>query len=219
MSISSVKAELMAQASNYGTCENYYYLRDSKNITEDETTFYSEPGTILFNQSLIPLATNAVMPIGNPYRPNVQSEFYRQLEVAQSQGVTFALCLVDIFSGQVKPILKLIAFCQKQSIPIVLFEYSQMFSLHSRVPVRIKDALQMGTMKYDHIIKETFSIFSSPKFHKRLNELKTDALIIAGAAAECCIEASAIGTNEDFEYSAWHGKEHGAVDYGYSVYT
>ncbi|MCL1076620.1 cysteine hydrolase [Parashewanella spongiae] len=203
--------------SDLTTEESEYFRRDSKDIeTVNEVKFQDLPGEIIFNQTLIPRGLNAVTLNCKIYKPNVNSEFYFQIEKAIEQNVRFALCIVDVRDSQILRTTQLIQFCKSKSIPIFAFEYSNNICVFEDIPSELKALLPKNQPR---LIKETFSIFSVPKFHRELTRVKPDALIVAGSIGECCIKASILGTSDDFKCMLWHDKEYGAVQYGIPVYT
>ena len=190
------------------------YKRDSKDV--DEAEYQDHPGSVLFNQTLIPSGLSCATLNCKQYTPNTHSSLYYQIEQALKANITFTACLIDVHDSLIPRAVQMIDFCKIHDIRIFLFEYSNNICQFDDAPAVLKGKLEKNQSR---IIKETCSIFSVPYFHKQLNTIKPDALIVLGSLTENCIEASVLGSNANSTYTHWHGTEYGAVQYGLPVYT
>ena len=176
---------------------------------------YHDKGDICFNASLTPHREKAVVAVCKNYFPDIESEFYFQIQRAIEKNVKFVLCLVDVYKLHKGRAVQLIEFCKRNKIDIINFEYSQNRCLHRKTPEEIVRHFPKGTPT---IFKETFSIFSSPETHEHLKRLSPDALIFSGEVCDCCIKASVLGIERESIYFDWYGQEFGATQYGFPVY-
>ncbi|MCL6272227.1 cysteine hydrolase [Sansalvadorimonas sp. 2012CJ34-2] len=190
-------------------------------LTGKPSSHVSEPrkhnrGDYHFNRDLAPEGCKSINPVCKNYVPDVEKEFYSQIDKALNSGLKFTLCLVDVYSIPKAKVINLIEFCKNREIDIINYDYEPIVADGRRTPDEILKVLPEGTPT---IIKQTFSIFSAPETHEHLRGVSPDALIIAGEICNCCIAASILGLDQNSIYHDWYGDEFGATQYGYPVYT
>ena len=170
-------------------------------------------GDIHFNRELAPDGKHAIRALCKEYRPDTHREFYNEIELAKSRGIKFTLCLIDTWFNEESSIISLVEFCKRHGIHIIDFNTELVAAIGSGTSDNIKKHFPENTPE---IIKQTYSIFSTPDTHEMLDKLKPDALIVAGQVAGCCIRASVLGRRKE---NAVYGEEFGANQYGFPVYT
>ena len=176
-----------------------------------------EEGGGAFPEAYKPNGDNSIVAVCRPYEPVMSENLFSQVANAQGYGLTFAACIIDPYSAKnQEAIVTLIDFCSENNIPVLIYRFASLEAAGKTIPSSIATRLPATAT---HIMKTTYSIFSSPETHRHLRDINPDALIFAGEVGECCIKASAVGLSRDERLYREFGEEFGAIDYGFPVYS